>query len=96
MEHVEYMREQARKAVDALDQAKVHLNRINNIPRTRIKSDLMRGAAPGTTAADVNGMLGVIDWSRESGAHKLNEAQADIESLCAALDDAIGVAGRLV
>lgn len=96
MESVEYLREQTSKLRTALDQVHVLVNRVNSIPRRQLKDDLLRGAAPGTTAEDINKMLGVIDWSREGAQQKLSQMLGDVESLHAAVDDAIGVAGRLV
>jgi hypothetical protein len=96
MESVEYLREQTTKAINALNEAHACIVRINDIPRTRITKDLLRGAAPGMTAEDVDKMLGVIDRNRKGAAHKFSELMGDVESLHAALDDAVGQTGRLV
>lgn len=96
MENVEYLREQTTKAINALSEAHACIRQINYLPRTRIRSELLRDAVPGMTAEDINKMLGVIDWNREGAARKLADLMGDIESLHAALDDVIGKTGRLV
>jgi hypothetical protein len=93
MEYLEYMLAETKKAEALMDDLYTVLRQLVDAPRRGIRNDLAR-VLP--TESEVGGAFGVIEYSRGSASTCYTDLRTELETLHAALDDAIGAAGRLV
>lgn len=99
METLEYMLSEARKALEAIDEARAAMEKIRRIPLAHLRRDVVRALTEAGERHDseaFNKKAGVIDWAEGGARQGLNSAAAEVEVLRDVADDLIGKAGRLV
>jgi hypothetical protein len=91
MEYIEHMRSESIRLNNELDEARVRLGRMFDVPYRGLVKDLSH-----LTERDRSKMLRVIEDARSRAWRRMGELITEAEVLRSAVDDAIDKTGRLV
>jgi hypothetical protein len=91
MEYIEYLRSESVRLNNELDEARVRLNRMFDLPYRGLVKDLSH-----LPEQERSKMLRAIEDARSRAWDRMGKLITEVEVLRAAVDDAIDKTGRLV